>query len=111
MSITPCKKIILFLTFVASTVFMTFGGSKTTSTDFEDVPTEELFILESDSISQENPLRIRLQDPNYDVRFERGSLQPWHDIRSIYLRRTIPVMHLAATKKPDSIIPILFYIA
>lgn len=49
------------------------------------------------------PLRQRLNDPNYDIRFERGALQPWHDTRSIYLRRTIPLSQLAVAKLPDTV--------
>ncbi len=52
--------------------------------------------LQNDSIQPGNYLRKRLEDPNYDSRYDRGTLQPWHDIRSIYLRRTIPNNHLAS---------------
>lgn len=55
----------------------------------------------NDSISQETPINIRLQDPNFDVRREKGRRQPWHDTKSIYLRRTIPVLHLAAVMDPN----------
>lgn len=52
--------------------------------------------LQNDSIQPGDFLRKRLEDPNYDSRYDRGTLQPWHDIRSIYLRRTIPNNHLAS---------------
>ncbi len=56
-----------------------------------------------DTIIAPLPLRQRLDDPNYDTRFERGALQPWHDTKSIYLRRTIPLSQLAALRLPDSV--------
>jgi hypothetical protein len=42
-------------------------------------------------------MRDRLLDPGYDVRFNRGTILPWHDTKSTYLRRTIPTSHLAGT--------------
>jgi hypothetical protein len=96
------KSLILFL-FFSAFVFATQGQTNPVGNEPVDLPADSLTIQLNDSISQENPLRIRLQDPNYDVRFEKGSLQPWHDIRSIYLRRTIPVTHLAAIKIHDSV--------
>jgi hypothetical protein len=38
-----------------------------------------------------SPIEEKLLDPEFDVRIPRGSrLQPWHDVHSMYPRRTIP---------------------
>jgi len=38
-----------------------------------------------------SPIEEKLLDPEFDVRIPRGSrLQPWHDVNSMYPRRTIP---------------------
>jgi hypothetical protein len=100
--INKIKSLILLL-FFSACVSTTQGETKPVIKEVVKTPNDDIHKHENDSISQENSLRIRLQDPNYDVRFERGSLQPWHDIRSIYLRRTIPVTHLAVIKNQDSI--------
>lgn len=49
----------------------------------------------TDSLPAPHPVHERLQDPDFDVRFNRGKLQPWHDIKSVYPRRTIPMSLLA----------------
>lgn len=48
-----------------------------------------------DTIELPVPMHQKLNDPNYDTRYDRGSIQPWHDLKSIYLRRTIPLSQLA----------------
>ena len=43
-----------------------------------------------------SPIEERLLDPEFDVRIPRGSrLQPWHDVNSMYPRRTLPISQLA----------------
>lgn len=44
----------------------------------------------------------RWDDPNIDTRFDRGTLQPWHDTRSIYLRRTVPISNLAFIRRDSN---------
>jgi hypothetical protein len=50
--------------------------------------------IETDTIQTSDPIHIRLMDPGFDVRFRRGTIRPWHDTGSPYLRRTIPVYQL-----------------
>lgn len=40
-------------------------------------------------------IRKRLENPDYDVRYENGTIQPWHDTRSIYPYRKILLSRLA----------------
>lgn len=49
-----------------------------------------------DTLLPMDPIRLKLEDPDYDVRYEKGSIKPWHEIRSIYLRRQISPSNLAA---------------
>jgi len=52
--------------------------------------------ISPDTIIPISPIRLKLEDPDYDVRYEKGSIMPWDEIRSIYLRRQIPSTNLAA---------------
>jgi hypothetical protein len=54
----------------------------------------------SDTILPADPIRLKLEDPDYDVRYEKGSIKPWHEIRSIYLRRQISPSNLAFISYP-----------
>lgn len=43
-----------------------------------------------------SPLEQKLKDPDFDVRMPGGSrLQPWHDINSMYPRRTLQISQMA----------------
>jgi hypothetical protein len=57
-------------------------------------PVKEIVPAENNQEKQ-SISRDRLLDPGYDVRFNRGVVHPWHDTKSIYLRRTIPISQLA----------------
>ena len=42
------------------------------------------------------PIELKLQDPLFDIRTPEGTnLRPWHDINSMYPRRTVPRFQLA----------------
>ncbi len=42
-----------------------------------------------------NHIRQRLENPAFDIRFNKGTLKPWHDRKSIYIRRMILMSTLA----------------
>lgn len=95
----PLPKRIFFRTFIAA-VFISAASCSTTHTtlsyyDNPQIETNSEDVI-TDSVSSGNSNKIRLQDPQFDVRYERGVLKPWHDVKSFYLRRTIPVKHLAS---------------
>jgi hypothetical protein len=101
----PLPKIAASFAFIAvlgftSSSFATNDGSSNHGL-LVDEKTREVNL--NDSISQEIPVNIRLLDPNFDVRREKGRRQPWHDTKSIYLRRTVPVINLAAVFDPKHI--------
>lgn len=94
----------LVITLIVFTIMMAFTPVNLYADNPEQTPvkTEKPEESSGDTLIVPVPLRQRLNDPNYDTRFERGALQPWHDTRSIYLRRTIPLSQLAAAKLPDT---------
>ncbi len=49
-----------------------------------------------DTILPFDHIRLKLEDPDYDVRYEKGSIKPWHEIKSIYLKRQISPSNFAA---------------
>ncbi len=49
----------------------------------------------SDTIRVPEHIRQRLDNPTYDTRFNKGSMKPWDDRKSIYIRRTILMSTLA----------------
>jgi len=90
------KKLPLILLFLGLFVVVSCSSVTTFSAlHDDDTRSTEHAIQPADSVLPANDVQRRLEDPDFDIRFERGVMQPWHDRKSIYPRRTIPLSHLA----------------
>lgn len=85
--------IFVLLIFVSTSVSATSG-----------IPPEAVDSLHNssnDSIIPDANQPGRWENPELDTRFNRGTIQPWHDTRSIYLRRSVPPSHLACLRREN----------
>ncbi|MFW5758058.1 MAG: hypothetical protein ACOCYO_05180 [Bacteroidota bacterium] len=58
-------------------------------------PVPESVSSPKDTIYVPRQIRQRLENPTYDIRFNKGSIKPWHDRKSIYIKRMILMSTLA----------------
>jgi hypothetical protein len=68
---------------------------------FDDPKSTKNSVQPSDTILPANDVQRKLDDPDFDIRFERGVMQPWHDRKSVYPRRSVPLSQLAMVCNSD----------
>jgi len=58
-------------------------------------------VTHTDTLSPKQNMIRRLEDPAFDIRINNTPMPLWHDIKSIYPRRTIPGFNLAVLRGKD----------